>query len=92
MCADQWSDLVKQSYLQLLHFFEISAIPSVMEHYGLDNERQIMEILKWQYPERAREGDANSLLGKLLHVSRPDISVFPFFSNLLIKSSCSSFK
>lgn len=62
----QWSDLVRQSYLQLLHFFENSAIPSVMEHYGFDKEREILEILKWQYPAKAREGDANSLLGKLL--------------------------
>ncbi|PNF29227.1 hypothetical protein B7P43_G10772 [Cryptotermes secundus] len=62
----QWSDLVKQSYVQLLHFFENSAIPSVMEHYGFDKEREVLEILKWQYPGKAREGDANSLLGKLL--------------------------
>jgi hypothetical protein len=87
MCTDQWSDLVKQSYLQLLHFFENSAIPSVMEHYGFGKDREILEILKWQYPDRVREGDANSLLGKLLDVSRPDISVFHFYSNLLTKKS-----
>jgi hypothetical protein len=74
MYADQWSDLVKQSYLQLLHFFENSAIPSVMEHYGFDKQRDIREILRWQYPDKAREGDTISLLVKLLDVSRPDIS------------------
>jgi hypothetical protein len=75
MCADQWSDLVKQSYLQLLHFFKNSAIPSVMEHYGFDKESEILEILRWQYPDKAGEGDASSLLGKLLEVSRAGTSL-----------------
>jgi hypothetical protein len=57
-----------------------------MEHYGFDKEKEILEILKWQYPEKAREGDAISLLGKLLDVSKPDTSVFHFHSNLLNKS------
>jgi hypothetical protein len=80
ICADQWSDLVKQSYLQLLHFFENSAIPGVMEHYGFDKQKEILEILKWQYPGKAREGDANSLLGKLLDVSKRNTSTFTAIS------------
>jgi hypothetical protein len=65
---DQWSDLMQQSYLQLRHFFDNSAIPTVMEHYGVAKEKQIVEVLKWQYPDRAREGDTNALLVKLLEV------------------------
>ena len=60
---------MRQSYLQLRHFFENSAIPTVMEHYGLDNDRDIREILKWQYLDKAREGDTSALLGRLLQVS-----------------------
>jgi hypothetical protein len=66
---------VKQSYLQLLHFFKNSAIPSVMEHYGFDKQREILEILTWQYPDKAAEGDSSSLLRKLLDVSRLDTSL-----------------
>jgi hypothetical protein len=60
---------VRQNYLQLRHFFENSAIPTVMEHYGFDKDRNIREILKWQYLDKAREGDTTALLGKLLQVS-----------------------
>jgi hypothetical protein len=55
--------------MQLRHFFENSAIPTVMEHYRFAKEKHIREILKWQYAERAREGQANALLVKLLEVS-----------------------
>ncbi|KAJ9587702.1 hypothetical protein L9F63_018853, partial [Diploptera punctata] len=62
----QRGDLLRQSYLQLRHFFENTAIPEVMEHYGLRKAPQIREILKWQYPDKARDGVATALLAKLL--------------------------
>ncbi|PSN45889.1 Neuroligin-4 [Blattella germanica] len=62
----QRNDLVRQSYLQLRHYFENSAIPAVMEHYGFHNAPQIREILKWQYPDKARDGVVGALLLKLL--------------------------
>jgi hypothetical protein len=40
-----------------------------MEHYGFDKESNILQILKWQYLDKAREGDSSALLGKLLQVS-----------------------
>jgi hypothetical protein len=40
-----------------------------MEHYGFAKEKQIREILKWQYSDKAREGDTSALLVKLLEVS-----------------------
>jgi hypothetical protein len=40
-----------------------------MEHYRFAKEKHTREILKWQYLDKATEGDANGLLVKLLEVS-----------------------
>jgi hypothetical protein len=55
--------------VQLGHFFENSAIPTVMEQYGFQRDRGIREILKWQYLDKAKEGDTSALLGQLVQVS-----------------------
>ena len=39
-----------------------------MEQYGFHRDRNIREILKWQYVDKAREGDTSALLGQLLQV------------------------
>ena len=69
--ADERGDLIRQSYLQLRHFFENSAIPAMLEQYGLGKEPQMREILRWQYPDKARDGSASSLLTALLQVMFP---------------------
>ena len=40
-----------------------------MEHYGFNKDSIIQEIMKWQYLDKAREGDTSALLGQLLQVS-----------------------
>ncbi|XP_069687014.1 carboxylesterase 5A [Periplaneta americana] len=82
----QWSDLVRQSYLQLRHFFEHSAIPGVMEHYGFGKTEQIREILKWRYPEKAGENSASALLLKLLEFYSDSQFVAPHVRQLELLS------
>jgi hypothetical protein len=40
-----------------------------MEQYGFHRDRKMWEILKWQYLDKAREGDTSALLGQLVQVS-----------------------
>ncbi|XP_068085152.1 acylcarnitine hydrolase [Anabrus simplex] len=66
----QWGDLVRQGYSHLRQFLETSAIPHIMERYGFNKEKrnEIREIIKWQYLERAREGDTGALLTQILEL------------------------
>nr|CAD7416682.1 unnamed protein product [Timema cristinae] len=65
---DQWRDLIRQGYQELRSFFENSAIPNILEHYGFikSSSEGIREIIKWQYVNQVQEGDTNGLLLNLL--------------------------
>jgi hypothetical protein len=39
-----------------------------MEQYRFHKDMDIREILKWQYLDKAKEGDTSALLGQLLQV------------------------
>ncbi|KDR10633.1 acetylcholinesterase-like [Zootermopsis nevadensis] len=55
-----------------------------MEHYRFAKERRIQEILKWQYSDKAREGDTNALLVKLLEFYTDSQFAAPNFRQLAL--------
>lgn len=61
--------MARQGYHQLRHYVDYTAIPNVMASHKLSsspNTKQIREIIKWEYVNRAKEGDSWGLLKQLL--------------------------